>query len=422
MSTLGTLLCAAGFSDRFLKSQWQHAEFPLETRGTVTILEQRDIQDLVLQDFGKQSEVPCWVYQQADTAEAEEEVTDPVEEATDPVAAAASKTHCWRVGPGLYPHPKLKLWVLQEFADLKQNSLIPGLHTVRRVALLTTRAHQEAGMDLREYLRNLQTERKKEEKLQVFITSENQWMFFNQATVPSDSLFVGPVFEKVRSEVARFLSPSTRAWYHQHGITYARSLLFYGPPGNGKSKCIRVLGSLFRKPLYILNLNDARLTDDSLIQLVREVADGAFLVMEDIDRVFDHFSTNVAESHISFATLLNVLDGTLTREGVITIMTANQVDHMDDALKRCGRISTMHHFEALSAASAKAMFLSFYPGATEAADAMVKEWRGQADSLSGALLQEHLIAHRDAPAADAGRLLIQPLQKKRKRTQHNMVA
>lgn len=449
---LGATLHAAGFGTAFLETHFSpSAHLPglpkgLLTPGYVLLLDQPESQRLVLADFANPTQdIRSWIYQPEEEEEEEEQemgslggIGVAAQSTTDgPLAPqvldlpTALDSECkqlatlppqkrstsWVVGAGVHSHANGALWVIQELAALTSNSLLPGLRTTRKVALISLQSISH----LQQYIKALQQTLKLKPHLNVFIHVNDDWSFDRHSKVSPDSIFIGPLWKTLESEIRNFLSPQTRAWYRSKGVTYARSMLFHGPPGNGKSKTIRALGSHFQLPLYILNLNDAKLSDEGLMRLVREIEDRAFLVLEDIDRVFDHFSTNIAESHVSFATLLNILDGTLTREGVMVIMTANNIEHMDDAMKRCGRISSIHQFDTMSSNTAQEMFLSYYPGAKEEARQLAVTWKKHSDQVSGALLQEHLILHRDKPATEACRLEVEPHQKKRKRTVHNLM-
>jgi len=48
--------------------------------------------------------------------------------------------------------------------------------------------------------------------------------------------------------------------------------------------------------------------------------------------------TREGKSKISFSALLNCMDGAFSKYGIITIMTTNHADRIDDALIREGRI------------------------------------------------------------------------------------
>ena len=54
---------------------------------------------------------------------------------------------------------------------------------------------------------------------------------------------------------------------------------------------------------------------------------------------------NELRSAVTLSGLLNVLDGVLSQEGRILIMTTNHIEHLDEALIRLGRSDKKVHFK-----------------------------------------------------------------------------
>lgn len=394
MADLSLLLRGAGFEDCFLPLLAQEPEFKdgIHTKGYLALVDEPNLARYTLEDFTqKVPRVVSMNYTQIDLhaikeTEAESETFE-------------AKTNV--LGPGLHRHVN-GLYLCHQLTGLSRTpSLVPNKlpRTEGRIAVISLQTMTE----VKTYLDSLQTKNQEEKKLKVYVSHDMQWMQYKYDLTRPETLFLGDTWTRVHREVHDFFSAETEQWYKSHCIPYTRSLLFYGPPGNGKSKTIRALGSTFNLPVYVLNLAHARLDDDYLVQLVKEVSTRSLLVVEDIDRIFDHFSANTSESHISFATLLNLLDGTLTKEGIFVVMTCNDVDKLDDALKRCGRVAAMIEFKNTSAERAEEMFLSFYPGATEQAQTLGKAVKSD-QQLSGATLQEHFIRKRKRPAEEACQL------------------
>ena len=63
---------------------------------------------------------------------------------------------------------------------------------------------------------------------------------------------------------------------------------------------------------------------------------------------------------VSLSALLNAIDGIISSEGRILIMTTNHVERLDPALIRPGRIDYIVHFQNITTKSAEQMFRSFY--------------------------------------------------------------
>lgn len=126
-------------------------------------------------------------------------------------------------------------------------------------------------------------------------------------------------------------------WYLNVSIPYKRGYCFYGPPGTGKTTLALALANFMGREVYCLNLNS--IDDDSrLPYCFSTIGPNAVLLIEDIDKVFSG-RENVREgSKITFSSLLNCLDGAFYRHGLVTIITTNHIEKLDDALLRTGRM------------------------------------------------------------------------------------
>ncbi|MBS1702764.1 MAG: ATP-binding protein [Armatimonadetes bacterium] len=119
-----------------------------------------------------------------------------------------------------------------------------------------------------------------------------------------------------------------REMYASSGLSWKRGVIFYGPPGNGKTQTIRAIVSQARAScIYVRSLWGYRLPPEGAIkriyQRARETAP-CIVVLEDID-------TLVRENSRSY--FLNELDGVRSLDGVMTIATTNHLDKLDIALK-----------------------------------------------------------------------------------------
>lgn len=137
------------------------------------------------------------------------------------------------------------------------------------------------------------------------------------------------------------------------GFQNKLNILLYGPPGTGKSTTITALASYFERDIYYVDLKEAKTNKD--LQMIFEYANsninnGGIIVFEDIDSmtsvVLDRGKTKeisvnelskLADSELSLEYLLNVLQGTLTIDDSIVIVTTNHIDHLDPAFYRDGR-------------------------------------------------------------------------------------
>lgn len=130
--------------------------------------------------------------------------------------------------------------------------------------------------------------------------------------------------------------------YGRLGVPWHRGYLLYGPPGTGKTSFARALATHFNLDTYYVPLRDLE-EDSSLIQAIADVPARSVLLLEDIDTVQPK-ADGEDKKGISIGGLLNALDGVVTPHGLITIMTTNHIDELDDRLIREGRADIREEF------------------------------------------------------------------------------
>ena len=161
------------------------------------------------------------------------------------------------------------------------------------------------------------------------------------------------------------------------GLPNKLNILLYGPPGTGKSTAIQTIATYLGRNIYYMDLNNVETNQDlqMLFEYVnKNVQNGGIIVIEDIDAMTDivlkrepraelrvrrggsderSSSDDTAfsgtrecrvnqlisngEAKLSLEYLLNILQGTLTLDDSIFIVTTNHLDHLDPAFYRDGR-------------------------------------------------------------------------------------
>lgn len=178
--------------------------------------------------------------------------------------------------------------------------------------------------------------------------------------------------ERLANDLAWFAG--AKPWYTERGIPYRRGYLFSGPPGTGKTSVVFALAGHLKRPLCLINIGSVD-NDNALFAAINDAPTNAILLLEDIDcagvtrpRVEAQGESAVSDAPaapddrkgVSKAGLLNALDGVLTPEGRIFVLTTNYPEHLDAALIRPGRADVHEHFGFLDGEAQQRMAAKFY--------------------------------------------------------------
>lgn len=203
---------------------------------------------------------------------------------------------------------------------------------------------------------------------------------------PWKYLSFSPEVEEIIEEGKRWLSSEN--WYKSKGIPWKRGWLLYGPPGTGKTSLARAIAQELDIPIVVFDL--ASLENDTFMyewkKLLNKVP--CVALIEDIDSVFDG-RKNIITSHnrtgLTFDCFLNCLSGIEESNGVLTIITTNNINKLDEALgkpnsqgmsTRPGRIDRtiqLSYMDELCRRSIAKRILEDYP---EEIEIIIKEGEG----------------------------------------------
>lgn len=145
--------------------------------------------------------------------------------------------------------------------------------------------------------------------------------------------------------------------YINKGIPWHRGMLFEGPPGSGKTSLAKGLANHFGLDLYFLSVTNLK-NDDELFNRISELPAKSFLLLEDVDCVKS--MTDREAEGVTMSGMLNVLDGIATPHGMITMLTTNHVEELDDAILRPGRVDLQLHIGLPDVDQATKLFEIFY--------------------------------------------------------------
>ena len=200
---------------------------------------------------------------------------------------------------------------------------------------------------------------------------------------------------------------SARVRYQRLGVPYHRGYLFYGPPGTGKTSLVSAIGAKFGMSIYVINL--AEMNDRTLKNAMNWVPENSVILFEDIDcmktptrRLEMHaerahqegdvktsvVARSMDQAGVSLSGLLNVLDGFSAPENVIYVMTTNDVEAIDPALLRAGRIDYKLFLGPACESQKIALYRRFFPEASEwdATEFAEAHWADTMAEFQGLLL------------------------------------
>lgn len=209
--------------------------------------------------------------------------------------------------------------------------------------------------------------------------------------------------QRIVDDIHDFDDKATREWYVEHGLPYRRSFLFHGKPGTGKTSTIRALAGALGLSACFLSLGDCRIGNPQLECALADLPSNGLLVIEDIDALFNEDRTSDNPSPLTFSGLLNALDGLISEEGILTIMTTNHIEKLDPAIIRAGRVDRKFEFTPPTKQMIAKFFKTFY---SQDVDELAMEFaelvfrRPEPEARSLAALQEHFIYTRGKSARE----------------------
>lgn len=149
-----------------------------------------------------------------------------------------------------------------------------------------------------------------------------------------------PEMLDVVNEIKFFLE--SKEWFEEGGIPWRRGWLLHGKPGTGKTSFVRGIAARFDLPVHVFDLSS--MSNNTFRNRWSEALSDApcVVLIEDIDTVFNgrtnlHVGT-MLEGSLTYDCLLNCLGGIAPADGVLTFVSSNHPEMVDEALLRGGRL------------------------------------------------------------------------------------
>ncbi len=235
-----------------------------------------------------------------------------------------------------------------------------------------------------------------DEKLTLWSYSSGYWDDIKRIRKRKfDTVILDPeVKNDIKQSIDRYNNKEYKKRLSSLGINHKMNLVFSGLPGTGKSSLMFAVATLLDKDIATLDFNNKELTDHSFIQALNRIPKDTIFVMEDIDALYVDRDKS-RDNTISFSVILNFLDGTYSKEDLVTVITTNHLNRLDKAMIRPMRIDKILKFTYCSKFQYETIFNKIFPDNNDTMKELYKIIKNKRFTTS--MIQKYFITYLDDP-------------------------
>jgi hypothetical protein len=199
--------------------------------------------------------------------------------------------------------------------------------------------------------------------------------------------------------------------YTLYGLSYKRNYLIIGDPGSGKSSLVSIVASELDLDICYLTIT-SDMNEKSMSAAVSSITENSILVIEDVDVLSQNAASGNQHAKVAQTVLTNVLDGTLHKRGLITILTSAVPDALEDVLVRHGRVDYTTTLQKLNKKQVELLTKRTFKSREGYKKLSSEIWstiNGLGD-LTSTHITQWLFRHRNLDPSDINQDILQELQ------------